>query len=342
MRSLSSKIEERKAAGKGQPESNACTFALRSPQPKGKRELMRKTLRLSTFAVCLSILILQCAPLFASDTDERVLELVNVERVKAGVPPLVANERLAESAAKYALYLGKAAFFGHVGPDGSTLVTRNIKAGYRDPVWLGENIAAGFNSPESTVSGWMNSLPHRSNILDPNFAEVGIADIEVPGSPYGHYWVQEFGMRRGYLAKVGKSNDKAFRDAGNAPSLPLPDRKGIVSAGGLLGDPDKASETESGTPVITALNPACAGHGECVTIKGKGFGGSGTVRFGGLVATADSWSDTSITARVPKGAISSGLTVTNDAGVISLGVGFRVSSPIAEQTPPQKALKAAP
>jgi hypothetical protein len=300
---------------------------------------MRKTLRLSTFAACLSILAICCTPLFASEDDARVLDLVNVERVKAGVPPLVANERLADSAAKYALYLGQAGFFSHVGPDGSTLITRNMKAGYREPLWLGENIAAGFNSPEVTVSAWMNSLPHRSNILDPNFAEVGIADVEVPGSPYGHYWVQEFGMRRGFVATAGRSSDKAFRQAGNAPALPLPDRRGVVSAGGLLGDPEKAAAGESGTaPMIASLNPACAGHGSCVTIKGKGFGNSGTVRFGGLIAVADTWTDTVITARVPKGAISSGLTVTNDIGVISRGVGFRVSVD-ADQPSLQKALK---
>ena len=301
---------------------------------------MRKTLRLSTFAVCLSILTLCCAPLFASSDDERVLDLVNVERVRAGVPPLVANERLADSAAKYALYLGQAGFFSHVGPDGSTLITRNIKAGYRDPIWLGENIAAGFNSPEATVSAWMNSLPHRSNILDPNFAEVGVANVEVPGSPYGQYWVQEFGMRRGVIAKAGRPSSRPQQQAGSSPVLPLPDRKGIVSAGGLLGEPEKVTGDNGTSPMIIALTPACASHGDLVTIKGRGFGQSGTVRFGGLIAVVNSWSDEVITARVPKGAISSGVTVANVTGVISRGVGFRISAN-ADPAQAQKALKPA-
>ncbi|MDO8587993.1 MAG: CAP domain-containing protein [Armatimonadota bacterium] len=285
---------------------------------------MRKTLRLSITAVCLSILAFTCAPTFAESNEERVLDLVNVERLKAGVPPLTMNERLTESARRYALYLGQAGFFSHVGPDGSTLITRNLGAKYRDAIWLGENLAGGFSTPESAVAAWMNSLPHRSNILDPNFAEIGIADVVVGGSPYGHYWVQEFGMRRGALAK--NPNEKALRRAGSAPALPRPERNGIVSAGGLLGEPQTSSSSDSSeTPVITEINPSSTPRGGEVIVRGRGFGSSGTLRFGGLVAGVESWTDTSIVSRVPNGAISAGVTVTNDSGAISRGVGFRVT-----------------
>ncbi|HLG91078.1 MAG TPA: CAP domain-containing protein, partial [Candidatus Saccharimonadales bacterium] len=38
---------------------------------------------------------------------------------------------------------------------------------------LGENLAAGFSSEQSTVNGWMGSAPHRENLLDSAFSEVG-------------------------------------------------------------------------------------------------------------------------------------------------------------------------
>ena len=302
---------------------------------------MRKTLRLSIAAACLSILAFLCAPSFATCNDDRVLEMVNVERLKAGVRPLTTNARLAESARRYALYLGEAGFFNHIGPDSSTLITRNTGAGYRDAIWLGENLAGGFSTPEAAVAAWMNSIPHRSNILDPNFAEVGIANVIVEGSPYGHYWVQEFGMRRGVPAK--KPSAESLRRAGKAPALPKPERKGVVSAGGLLGEQQSPSASEQAdTPIITAISPSSAPHGGEVTIKGRGFGAGGTLRFGGLVAQVESWSDTMIVSSVPTGAISSGVSVTNDRGTISRGVGFRISSVYSAQLTPEKALEPLP
>ncbi|MDO8683053.1 MAG: CAP domain-containing protein [Armatimonadota bacterium] len=289
---------------------------------------MRQTWRLSIAAACLSSLIFLCAPLYAASYNERVVELVNTERIKAGVPPLAVNPQLAEAARRYALYLGEEGFFGHIAPDGSTLVTRNTNAGYRGAVWLGENIAGGFNSPEAAVAAWMDSLPHRSNILDPNFAEVGVSTAFVNGSPYGRYWVQEFGMQKGMLAVPKKLSDKDLLRAGKARALPASKRKGRVSAGGLHDKPAAGSflNVNGEIPRITEISPKAAPHRGIVTITGEGFGASGTLRFGGLVAKVDSWTDTLITARVPDGAISSGVTVSNDSGVISRGVGFHVST----------------
>src|SRR5205809_4918263 len=36
-----------------------------------------------------------------------------------------------------------------------------------------ENLAAGFSDNQSTINGWMASPPHRENLLDPSFSEVG-------------------------------------------------------------------------------------------------------------------------------------------------------------------------
>ena len=289
---------------------------------------MNNTRSLSILLACLSIVALARAPLPATEFSERVVELVNAERAKASVAPLAVNSQLTESARRYAGYLGEAGFFSHVGPDGSTLVTRNIAAGYRDPTWLGENIAAGYWSPESVVAAWMESLAHRSNILDPNFAEIGVATVFVPCSPYGRYWVQEFGRRNGVRTAKTERSARAPRLARGGQASPVPDRRPIVSAGGALGQLSRQAPgvSDEKFPKIASITPSRATQGQAMTVIGRGFGRSGVLRFGGLTARVDSWTDTKIVGWVPEGAISAGVTVTNNSGEISIGVGFQVIS----------------
>lgn len=50
-----------------------------------------------------------------------------------------------------------------------------------------ENIAAGQQSPQQVVKGWLNSEGHRKNILDPNVTHIGIGYDKD-----GNYWTQVF------------------------------------------------------------------------------------------------------------------------------------------------------
>lgn len=52
---------------------------------------------------------------------------------------------------------------------------------------LAENVAAGQNFPELVVYAWMNSPPHRKNILTPQ-----LTHLSVGYEPNGHYWTQHF------------------------------------------------------------------------------------------------------------------------------------------------------
>ncbi len=80
-------------------------------------------------------------------------------------------------------------------------------------------------------------------------------------------------------------------------------------------------------PSITSLTPSTGAVGASITIAGSGFGttqGTSTVKFNGTIATATSWSSTSITATVPAGA-TSGTVVVTVSGVASNGVSFTVA-----------------
>ena len=117
---------------------------------------------------------------------QRVLDLVNIERRKAGVKPLVLSDELMRAAAVRSQEIIKV--FSHTRPDGtafSSLVSRHGKR-------IGENIAGGYQTPEDVVDGWMHSEGHRKNILHPDFTELGVGYTYEENSQYKHYWVQIF------------------------------------------------------------------------------------------------------------------------------------------------------
>lgn len=79
-------------------------------------------------------------------------------------------------------------------------------------------------------------------------------------------------------------------------------------------------------PVISGLSPTSGIVGTEVTISGSGFGASGTVSFNWTPAQVQSWSDTQVTATVPKGATTGGVRVVS-GGVTSNGVTFTLPNP---------------
>ena len=119
--------------------------------------------------------------------EYRVIELVNEERRKNGVVPLQIDENLLCAAEVRANEISTK--FSHTRPDGrdcfSVLEDRNINC-----YWCcGENIAAGYRTPDHVMNGWMNSSGHRSNILDSDYTFIGVGAYND-----GKYnWVQLFG-----------------------------------------------------------------------------------------------------------------------------------------------------
>ena len=116
----------------------------------------------------------------------RVLELVNNERAKAGLSALVMDYDLC------AVATGRAAettvLFDHTRPNGESCFSCfPAVQGY-----IGENLAAGFRTPEAVVDGWMNSPGHRANILRKEFRSIGIG-VVVADDRYGYYCAQSFG-----------------------------------------------------------------------------------------------------------------------------------------------------
>lgn len=124
-----------------------------------------------------------------SDYEKKVVELVNAERAKAGLPPLAIDTDLCKLSDQRVGEIKK--HFSHEIPDGSDwyvlLKTYNVKY-----FTAGENIAAGQITPEMVVEDWMSSEGHRANILNPDFTKIGVGYSYAQGDLFGHYWQQVF------------------------------------------------------------------------------------------------------------------------------------------------------
>lgn len=127
---------------------------------------------------------------------DQVVALVNVQRNSVGLKPLRLNPLLSTAAQAHSQDMALNDFFGHTGSSGSTADQRILAAGY-NYMMVGENVAAGFSTPESVVDAWMNSPSHRENILHPLLTEVGIGFYSLENDPgnanFRHYWTQDFG-----------------------------------------------------------------------------------------------------------------------------------------------------
>lgn len=134
------------------------------------------------------------APLQAT----RALQLVNEARARgahcgdrafAPAPPVRLSQTLGGVAYGHADDMAKHNYFEHEDRMGRSPADRVRAVGYQEKL-VGENIAYGPKSAEEVVQGWLDSPDHCENIMDPRFAEMGIAYAAGQESRRGLFWVQ--------------------------------------------------------------------------------------------------------------------------------------------------------
>jgi uncharacterized protein YkwD len=122
------------------------------------------------------------------DLEARMLELVNQERVAAGLGALAPDPELTEVARRHSADMFARGYFAHDTPEGRDPFDRMRAANVRF-VTAGENLAL---APTVQVAhrGLMNSPGHRANILYPQFDRIGIGIMD--GGIRGLMISQEF------------------------------------------------------------------------------------------------------------------------------------------------------
>lgn len=96
----------------------------------------------------------------------------NTQRTNNGVTGLSLNSKLVNAAQTKANDMVIRNYWSHVTPTGEEPWVFITNAGYEYQT-AGENLAYGFANGSDTVTGWMNSAPHRENLLNSAFSEVG-------------------------------------------------------------------------------------------------------------------------------------------------------------------------
>ena len=141
-------------------------------------------------------------PVVNADYEQQVVDLVNTERANIGLPPYKRVAALDEAARYHSADLGQDNYFSHDTYDrsGGTLVfvcDTWTRIGKYYSGATGENIAAGYGTPQAVMTGWMNSSGHKANILSTYSWEIGVGYATANGSTYYSYWTQDFGRRDG-------------------------------------------------------------------------------------------------------------------------------------------------
>lgn len=111
--------------------------------------------------------------------DDGLLDATNKARSANSLPALSMNTVLDRAAQTKADDMASRNYWAHNTPDGKEPWYFIEQAGY-GYYKAAENLAYGFDSSKSTVSGWMNSPSHRENVLDSELSEVGFGIANVP------------------------------------------------------------------------------------------------------------------------------------------------------------------
>ncbi len=119
--------------------------------------------------------------------SKSILCLVNEKRAAAGIGTVYSNPQLEAAAFVHSKDMVSKGFFAHTSPEGIDFVQRISDTGYTRGAgsWVtGENLAWGaglLSTPAQIVLGWMESPPHRTNLLNGQFRDIGIAVVR--GTP---------------------------------------------------------------------------------------------------------------------------------------------------------------
>ncbi len=122
------------------------------------------------------------------DLEAQMLTLVNMERTKHGLKPVVADNELRVVARAHSNDMFSRGYFSHYTPEGRDPFDRMKSAGVKY-LAAGENLALG-QTLKICHEGLMNSPGHRANILNPSYGRLGIGILD--GGTYGLMISQEF------------------------------------------------------------------------------------------------------------------------------------------------------
>lgn len=109
-------------------------------------------------------------------TEGNVIWFTNYYRTRNGLKALAESGALDGSAAAKGGDMISHQYFDHTRPNSNVGFDHFIDGEHYDFIKVGENIALGdFTTSKEVVDAWMASAPHKKNILDPFYTEIGVS-----------------------------------------------------------------------------------------------------------------------------------------------------------------------
>ena len=121
-----------------------------------------------------------------TSTEQSVVNLINKQRVRKGLPALQIDGCLITVARAHSRDMIKRNYFSHRSTTGTDPSDRIARAGGQGAI--GEDLAWGtgsYASPSAIVKLWLNSPPHRRVLFDKDLKHVGIGRATGSFQGYG-------------------------------------------------------------------------------------------------------------------------------------------------------------
>ena len=120
--------------------------------------------------------------------EQTIVQQVNEIRAEKGLRPLALSPALTAAAVAHTRNMAQLGFFSHESYDGTQFWRRIAQfygqRGYAG--WsVGENLVFGSEpmSADDLVQAWLDSPPHRKNLLNPTWHEIGVGVVDASGAP---------------------------------------------------------------------------------------------------------------------------------------------------------------
>lgn len=127
-------------------------------------------------------------PVINEAAEDEMLEMIDIERKKAGADSLEKDESLRDVARRHSEDMLHRGYFSHITPEGKTLADR-LKEGNVKYIVSGENLALAPDA-KTAMEGLMQSPGHKKNMLSDNYGRIGIGAMD--GGEYGIIFTQNF------------------------------------------------------------------------------------------------------------------------------------------------------
>lgn len=145
-----------------------------------------------------TLLAAQDRPVLLGETEQKLLEAANADRIKNKLDKLSIDRTLIQVAKKHAENMARQEKMDHV-LDEKGVAKRTTEAGYNYRI-VGENLAKAEGdkdfpapTPAEIHDQWMKSEKHRENLMNPKFQEIGLAVVKSKKGTY--YYCQVFATK---------------------------------------------------------------------------------------------------------------------------------------------------